>query len=78
MSFSTENERFFGLQGGSGKIAAGIASSYFEDDFGADNAAGRKKSRLNAKGILLGVLRSFDAKDRGIFQPMHTHQCQIC
>ena len=56
MSFSTENEHFFGLQGGSGKIAAGIAASYFEDDFGADNAAGRKKSRLNAKDILLGVL----------------------
>ncbi len=33
MNLSNENERFSAMQGGRGKIAAGIAESYFEDNF---------------------------------------------
>jgi ribosomal protein S20 len=51
MNFSTENERFSAMQGGRGKIAAGIAKCYFEDNFVPDNEAERKKSRLNAKAF---------------------------
>jgi hypothetical protein len=49
MDYCTESERFCGRQGGWGKIAAGVAEYYVEDNFDPANAAGRKISRLNAK-----------------------------
>jgi len=51
MNCRTESERFCVRQGGRGKIAAGVAEYYVEDDFDSANAAGRKISRLNAKAF---------------------------
>jgi hypothetical protein len=51
MNCRTESERFCGRQGGWGKIAAGVAKYYVEDNFDPANAAGCKISRLNAKAF---------------------------
>jgi hypothetical protein len=57
MNCRTESERFCGRQGGWGKIAAGVAKYYVEDDFGPANAARTQNKPLECKGILLDALK---------------------
>ncbi|MBM4102437.1 MAG: hypothetical protein FJ263_00090 [Planctomycetes bacterium] len=58
MNCRTESERFCGRQGGRGKIAAGVAEYYVEDNFVPANRRRTQNNPLECKGILLDALSS--------------------
>ena len=51
MNRRTESERFCGPARQMGQNCRRHSQSYVEDDFGADNAAGHKISRLNTEAF---------------------------
>ena len=51
MNRRTESERFYGPARQMGQNCRRHSQSYVEDDFGADNAAGHKISRLNTEAF---------------------------
>ena len=61
MSFSTENERFFALQGGRGKIAAGIAKAISRTILSRQHSRAEKEP-FECKGILLDAQRASDGQ----------------
>ncbi len=65
MNCRIESERFFDSQGAKAKIAAGVAKATSKTISGLTTQSRRKKSRSNAKALLLETRRLLNKK-RGI------------